>query len=57
MCPTGQRKKAWERLSEDLSTTALDGLTTTISLDDLPEFAGKILKGKIKGRTIVEVNA
>ncbi|MBD21792.1 MAG: oxidoreductase [Rhodospirillaceae bacterium] len=57
MCPTGQRKKAWERLSEDLSTTALDGLTTTISLDDLPEFAGKILKGKIKGRTIVDVNA
>lgn len=57
MCPTGQRKKAWERLSEDLSTTALDGLTTTISLDDLPVLAGKILKGKIKGRTIVDINA
>ena len=57
MCPTGQRKKAWERLSEDLSTTALDGLTTTISLDDLPVLAGKILKGKIKGRTNEDLNA
>tara|TARA_Y100001936_G_scaffold245588_1_gene287796 strand:- start:226 stop:1221 length:996 start_codon:yes stop_codon:yes gene_type:complete len=57
MCPIGQRKKAWERLSEDLSAAVLDGLTKTISLEDLPESAGKILKGKIKGRMIVDVNA
>ncbi len=57
MCPLDQRLEAWDRLSTDLSIDALDGLTKIVSLNDLPKLADQILKGEIKGRIVVDVNA
>jgi acrylyl-CoA reductase (NADPH) len=56
MCPFDQRKAAWQRLATDLSVDSLDALTEVVSLDKLPELAGKILKGETRGRIVVDLN-
>ncbi len=57
MCPFDQRKIAWERLATDLSMESLDALTEIVPLGDIPDLAGKILKGETQGRVVVDVNA
>jgi acrylyl-CoA reductase (NADPH) len=57
MCPFEQRKAAWDRLAKDLSVDSLDAITQVVALDDLPDLAGKILKGETQGRVVVDVNA
>ena len=57
MCPSEKRKTAWERIASNLSVVSLDALTEVMTLEDLPELAGKILKGETKGRVVVDVNA
>ena len=57
MCPSEKRKTAWERIASNLSVESLDALTEVMTLEDLPELAGKILKGETKGRVVVDVNA
>jgi acrylyl-CoA reductase (NADPH) len=56
-CPTSRRIVAWNRLVTDISDTALDSINTTISLEDVPRYAGKILDGNITGHIVVDVNA
>ena len=57
MCPFEKRKTAWKRISTNLSMASLDTLTEVVTLGDLPDLAGKILKGETKGRVVVDVNA
>jgi len=57
MQPFDHRVAAWKRIASDLP---LDKLTTMIQpakLDDVPQLARDILKGKIKGRVVVDVRA
>ncbi len=56
-CPTSRRIEAWTRIAKDLPLDKLDALTETASLSDLPDLAGKILKGQLRGRTVVDVNS
>lgn len=56
-CPTARRVAAWTRIAKDLPLDKLDALTETASLSDLPDLAGKILKGQLRGRTVVDVNS
>lgn len=55
-CPTPRRLQAWRRLAAEMPKDVLDELTTEIGLADLPEQAGKILKGQVRGRVVVDVN-
>lgn len=55
--PRELRLEAWRRLSTDLETELLDGLTTTIPLADARATADEILAGRIRGRTVVDVRA
>ena len=55
-CPTPRRLKAWARLAEELPMDKLDAMTTEAVLGDLPDLAGKILKGQVRGRLVVDVN-
>jgi acrylyl-CoA reductase (NADPH) len=55
--PLELREEAWERLSTDLDLGLLDGLTTSIPLEECFEAAERILAGKLHGRTVVEVRA
>ncbi len=57
LCPVERRKRAWARLVQDLPMGLLDDMTTQIGLADVPEQAGRILKGRVQGRLVVDVNA
>lgn len=53
LCPAEQRLAAWERLATLLPGDDLDAITTEIGLEDLPHYGEQILKGRIRGRTVV----
>jgi acrylyl-CoA reductase (NADPH) len=55
MCPLPRRKAAWNRLESDLDRQILAGMTTEIGLSDVPQAAAAILKGEVRGRTVVKV--
>ncbi|QUS56941.1 MDR family oxidoreductase [Pseudovibrio brasiliensis] len=55
MAPMALREQAYRRLVQDLDLTKLDTLSETIKLADVKERAAKLLKGQVRGRTIVEV--
>jgi acrylyl-CoA reductase (NADPH) len=54
-CPMDQRLKAWDRLPKDLSLDLLEKMIQVISLEQVPEFSEKMLKGQIRGRVIVDL--
>jgi acrylyl-CoA reductase (NADPH) len=55
MCPRDERIEAWQRLVRDLPLDRLERLTQTVPLSTLPEMAPQILKGEVRGRTVVDV--
>ncbi len=55
-CPGPRRRTAWARLAADLPKDRLDAMTSEAGLADLPDLAGKILEGRVRGRTVVDVN-
>ena len=57
MQPYDNRLKAWQRLSESLPMEKLESMITPATLSDLPALGSDILKGQIKGRVVVDVNA
>ena len=56
-CPMERRVTAWRRLARELPTAKLEKMTAEVPLAAVPELAGKILQGQVKGRTVVDVNA
>lgn len=57
MRPYADRRAAWARLATDLPLHKLDGMVVPATLADLPQLGRDILKGKVKGRVVVDVNA
>ena len=57
MCPRDERTEAWQRLARDLPLDHLERMTQTVPLSALPELAPQILKGEVRGRTIVDIAA
>ncbi len=53
MCPAARRVQAWERLAREMDRAALDALTTTAALDDVPALAARILAGETEGRIVI----
>ena len=54
--PREVRLEAWARLAKDLDPGKLKSTVTEIGLADVPGIAAKILKGEVRGRTVVNVN-
>jgi acrylyl-CoA reductase (NADPH) len=54
--PRARRLEAWTRLARDLDLRKLETMVSVVGLDAAPEAARSILAGKIRGRTIVDVN-
>ena len=52
-----ERTKVWQRISTDLDIALLDELTTVEPLGRIFELGAEILAGKIRGRTVIDVNA
>ncbi|MEM1297646.1 MAG: MDR family oxidoreductase [Pseudomonadota bacterium] len=57
MQPQANRVVAWQRIARDLPMAKLEAMVSTAGLSDLPELGTSILKGKVKGRVVVDVNA
>jgi acrylyl-CoA reductase (NADPH) len=57
MCPLVPRREAWARLVRDLPMATLDAMTAIAPLSALPALAGQILKGEVRGRVVIDVNA
>ena len=57
MCPPARRRLAWERLTGDLPMDKLDEMTSVAPLGAVAELGGRILKGRVRGRLVVDVNA
>jgi acrylyl-CoA reductase (NADPH) len=49
------RIAAWARLERDLDPDLLDRLTTEVALSELEPWAPRILRGELRGRTVVDV--
>ncbi|MEL6979328.1 MAG: MDR family oxidoreductase [Pseudomonadota bacterium] len=57
MQPYENRIPAWERIAADLPLEKLQAMTETVGLEALVDLGPKILKGEVKGRVVVDVNA
>ncbi len=55
--PQEVRIQAWERLARDLELSKLARTTQVVGLADVPAVAGRMFEGKVRGRTVVDVNA
>lgn len=57
MQPYDNRVRAWERIAKDLPMDKLETMIHPAVLSDLPDLGKAILKGGVKGRVVVDVNA
>lgn len=55
--PAKMRDLAWTRLAKDLDVGKLRQTVKEIPLEETPNYAEAILAGKVRGRTVVNVNA
>jgi acrylyl-CoA reductase (NADPH) len=56
-CPADIRATLWQKMSTDWKLSSFDAVTIDCSLEKLEEQIEKILKGQIRGRVVVDVNA
>lgn len=56
MCPTPRRLEAWKRLGTDLPKDKLAAATNRVSLAEVIELGGKILRGHVQGRTVIDLS-
>ncbi|NNL36567.1 MAG: oxidoreductase, partial [Silicimonas sp.] len=57
MRPYEDRVRAWGRIASDLPMEKLEAMIQPATLADLPKLGADILKGQVKGRVVVDVNA
>ncbi len=57
MQPYDNRLRAWSRIATDLPMDKLEAMIHPATLGDLPQLGADILKGQVKGRVVVDVNA
>ncbi|MEM6277742.1 MAG: acryloyl-CoA reductase, partial [Pseudomonadota bacterium] len=57
MQPYAARERAWAAIAQTLPMDTLDAMIRPATLSDLPALGADILKGQVKGRVVVDVNA
>jgi acrylyl-CoA reductase (NADPH) len=55
MVPFEDRLRVWERIGHDLPMEKLEDMVEEITLDGVLEAGAKILKGQVRGRTLVKL--
>ena len=55
--PYDKRVAAWARIASDLDKDRLEAMVVAATLADLPKLGRAILKGEVRGRVVVDVNA
>ncbi len=56
-CPMALRRQVWNKLAMDWRPSMLEQISKEISLNELPRYIELILKGKIRGRVFVNMEA
>lgn len=56
MAPHARRERAWARLARDLDRDALRAISRIEPMSRLPELAGQIVAGQVRGRVVVDVS-
>ncbi|WP_136254618.1 acrylyl-CoA reductase (NADPH) [Onishia niordana] len=56
MRPREDRLAAWQRLADTLNTDMLDEIAHEIGLEESIDTAAQLIEGKVRGRTVVDVN-
>ncbi|MCH1926996.1 oxidoreductase [Shewanella sp. C32] len=54
-CPLPRRQQAWQSLMQLLPDSFYQQACTTIELAQVPEYAARIIKGEVTGRTLVKL--
>jgi len=57
MAPKTLREEAWQRLAHELDNAKLEAIIEELPLANAPAAAERILKGQVRGRIVVNVNA
>ncbi|HLI10568.1 MAG TPA: MDR family oxidoreductase [Alphaproteobacteria bacterium] len=57
LCPRERRMIAWQRLARDLPLAKLDTMVERVPLVAALTLGPQILKGQVRGRTVIDVNA
>ncbi|WP_417725009.1 acryloyl-CoA reductase [Salipiger sp.] len=57
MQPYDNRVRAWTRVARDLPMDRLEAMVVPATLSDLPGLGAEILRGQVKGRVVIDVNA
>ncbi|UCG73897.1 MAG: oxidoreductase [Chromatiales bacterium] len=57
MAPADKRQRAWDALAELIDKDKLREVYTVEPLARVPELAGELLAGRVKGRIVIDVNA
>ncbi len=55
-CPLPRRRAAWERIARELPLDLLDSMTSVAPLSQVTDLGRQILKGQVRGRTVIDVN-
>ncbi|HLI09425.1 MAG TPA: MDR family oxidoreductase [Ktedonobacteraceae bacterium] len=55
--PAAQRPTVWERLARDLPLDALKRVIQVVPLTEVPRLSQDILKGRTRGRIVIDINA
>ena len=55
--PNELRREAWTRLTSDLPLDALQRMMQVVPLDQVPAICQDIVRGRVRGRVVVDVNA
>ena len=55
--PQEVRIESWSRLARDLDLSKLARTTQVVGLAEVPAIVARMLEGKVRGRTVVDVNA
>jgi len=57
MCPYDKSMAAWARVQKALPMERLESMIVAAALSDVPRLAIDIVKGQVRGRVVVDVNA
>src|SRR5258708_4797733 len=52
-CPMELRRELWQRMASDLKPSTLASMSREVTLDELPQVTTSLLKGAVRGRTLV----
>jgi acrylyl-CoA reductase (NADPH) len=55
--PFARRQHAWARIASDMPMEKLEAMISMATLADLPRLGREVLAGRVKGRTVIDVNA